>query len=543
MRVACRAVPKGWLSWGRRYLSRQRGVMVQWDNERGFGKVQSTDGRELFVHKSYLREAVTKGAAVDFEISWVESKQQDHAKDVQLLKPGTGSTPEAIETEGDSAFAVESALEPPDLPSLPEHATDRQHLEMLTQQMDQLRKRGHDTQKLLVQNQQLLVQSQQLLVQGLFALIQQQNVQNANLERALKALTAQMGGEVSDLPEVKVPSPLASLEVPGIALAAAPEADKSIKKGMAEIRYGTAVEQKEPEKKPEKQEAASAESAKVASETKAPDKKVEKQEAAAAESAEEASEPEEPEKNATPEPVEAAEGRAEVVEAEAHQTTPTPEAMEEEMESSKVVPASCACLDSEHAPSGASRVRRRPTPLDLPSLRPSPRKATPNRVQLPDLTTPSPRGANGETLMPTLTAQELEKVRQVEDAPHSKSMPVSSFRNGKRVRKVEELDMLTMRDLAMHYRRCTTLQLESSVSDASSPAARSGSRSDTKSTRASETSPAPVETPRKDSVALEVFAKIPSLGSRRASRASRESDFDTLLPSVVLPSMVGPMDF
>ncbi|CAK9089489.1 unnamed protein product, partial [Durusdinium trenchii] len=394
MRVACRAVPKGWLSWGRRYLSRQRGVMVQWDNERGFGKVQSTDGRELFVHKSYLREAVTKGAAVDFEISWVESKQQDHAKDVQLLKPGTGSTPEAIETEGDSAFAVESALEPPDLPSLPEHATDRQHLEMLTQQMDQLRKRGHDTQKLLVQNQQLLVQSQQLLVQGLFALIQQQNVQNANLERALKALTAQMGGEVSDLPEVKVPSPLASLEVPGIALAAAPEADKSIKKGMAEIRYGTAVEQKEPEKKPEKQEAASAESAKVASETKAPDKKVEKQEAAAAESAEEASEPEEPEKNATPEPVEAAEGRAEVVEAEApdkkvekqeaaaaesaeeasepeepeknatpepveaaegraevveaeaHQTTPTPEAMEEEMESSKVVPASCACLDS-----------------------------------------------------------------------------------------------------------------------------------------------------------------------------------------------------
>ncbi|CAK9088544.1 unnamed protein product [Durusdinium trenchii] len=245
-------------------------VMVQWDNERGFGKVQSTDGRELFVHKSYLREAVTKGAAVDFEISWVESKQQDHAKDVQLLKPGTGSTPEAIETEGDSAFAVESALEPPDLPSLPEHATDRQHLEMLTQQMDQLRKRGHDTQKLLVQNQQLLVQSQQLLVQGLFALIQQkQNVQNANLERALKALTAQMGGEVSDLPEVKVPSPLASLEVPGIALAAAPEADKSIKKGMAEIRYGTAVEQKEPEKKPEKQEAASAESAKVASETKA----------------------------------------------------------------------------------------------------------------------------------------------------------------------------------------------------------------------------------------------------------------------------------
>lgn len=33
--------------------------------------------------------------------------------------------------------------------------------------------------------------------------VPRQNVQNANLERALKALTAQMGGEVSDLPEVK----------------------------------------------------------------------------------------------------------------------------------------------------------------------------------------------------------------------------------------------------------------------------------------------------------------------------------------------------
>eukprot|EP00438_Fugacium_kawagutii_P033612 Skav205159 [mRNA] locus=scaffold593:537334:538692:- [translate_table: standard] len=188
----------------RSFSSRQRGVVVYWDDHRAFGKVQSNDGRELFVHKSSLREEVKQGSAVDFEVQWVEEKKQDHAKDVRLVKPEA-----TLEASRIQAVRAEDLLKVEPLDLTP--ATEGQHLEMMAKQMEQLRQQGLQSQQLLAQNQQLLVQSQQLLVQGLFALIQQQNVQNANLERALLALTNKMGMELpesrlqADLP-LKFPS-------------------------------------------------------------------------------------------------------------------------------------------------------------------------------------------------------------------------------------------------------------------------------------------------------------------------------------------------
>ena len=41
--------------------------------------MQGEDGRELFVHRSYLQEAVPQGSLVDFEVEWVEKRQQEGA--------------------------------------------------------------------------------------------------------------------------------------------------------------------------------------------------------------------------------------------------------------------------------------------------------------------------------------------------------------------------------------------------------------------------------------------------------------------------------
>lgn len=209
----------------RSFSSRQRGVVVYWDDHRAFGKVRSNDGKELFLHKSSLREEVTPGSAVDFEVQWVEEKKQDHAKDVRLVKP---------EVTLDAASRIQAVraedlmkVEPLDLTP---DATEGQHLEMMAKQMDQLRQQGLQSQQLLAQNQQLLVQSQQLLVQGLFALIQQQNVQNANLERALLALTNKMGMELpesrlqADLP-LKFPSTGSMPGAADMSTASAPQAE------------------------------------------------------------------------------------------------------------------------------------------------------------------------------------------------------------------------------------------------------------------------------------------------------------------------------
>ncbi|CAE7206085.1 glh-2, partial [Symbiodinium sp. KB8] len=172
-------------SWCRRWFARETGVVVKWDEKRGFGKVQCEDGRELFVHSSYLQQPLmTEGQTVSFEARWNEQKKQHHAVDVGPLpkSPNTAQLPDLV----GSAKIPQPELIQVDPITLPPDASDRQHLEMLTAQMEQLRKQG-------LQSQQLLVQNQQLLVQGLFALIQQQSIQNANLERALRALTDRMG--------------------------------------------------------------------------------------------------------------------------------------------------------------------------------------------------------------------------------------------------------------------------------------------------------------------------------------------------------------
>jgi len=169
-------------------------VVVKWDEKRGFGKVKCADGRELFVHSSYLQQTpMTEGQTVSFEARWNEQKKQHHAVDVGPLEssPNTAQLPDLV----GSAKIPQPELIQVDPITLPPDASDRQHLEMLTAQMEQLRKQG-------LQSQQLLVQNQQLLVQGLFALIQQQSIQNANLERALRALTDRMGTEVA-VPDAK----------------------------------------------------------------------------------------------------------------------------------------------------------------------------------------------------------------------------------------------------------------------------------------------------------------------------------------------------
>ncbi|CAE7437887.1 glh-2 [Symbiodinium natans] len=176
-------------SWhhGRRWFGRETGVVVKWDGERGFGKVKRDDGTEFFVHSSYLQQTpMSEGQAVTFEVRWNDKHKQHHAIDVGL-RQSPASTP-AVQLPD---FGSVGNLPQPELlqvepMSLPPDASDRQHLEMLVSQTEQLRKQGH-------QSQQLLVQNQQLLVQGLFALIQQQSIQNANLERALRALTDRMG--------------------------------------------------------------------------------------------------------------------------------------------------------------------------------------------------------------------------------------------------------------------------------------------------------------------------------------------------------------
>lgn len=81
--------------------------------------------------------------------------------------------------------------------------------------------------------------------------------------------------------------------------------------------------------------------------------------------------------------------------------------------------------------------------------------------------------------MPALSFQP-SKVRQ-EEAPSSQSLPVSSFRNMRRLRapaadRRDELELLKLKDLAQHYRRCTTLELEDAGEDLEC--------SDTKSTQA-----------------------------------------------------------
>ncbi|CAJ1410007.1 unnamed protein product [Effrenium voratum] len=222
----------------RRFFSRQRGVLLRWDEQRGFGKVQCSDGRELFVHKSYLTEKIPVGREVDFEVRWNEDRKQDHAMDVRQavqLPELAGPTHPAKAVSPEDLLQVQPIQLPPD-------ATDRQHLESLTLQMEQLRQQGLQSQQLLAQNQQLLVQSQQLLVQGLFALIQQQNVQNANLERALTALTSRMEPQVHADPDPSANMIGAATASTNMANAEVPVAEPSAKKTEADA--GTASAEK-----------------------------------------------------------------------------------------------------------------------------------------------------------------------------------------------------------------------------------------------------------------------------------------------------------
>lgn len=65
---------------------------------------------------------------------------------------------------------------------------------------------------------------------------------------------------------------------------------------------------------------------------------------------------------------------------------------------------------------------------------------------------PSPRSStqSDELVMPSLSSREIAKVRGQAEAPISQSTPVSSFSRDRR----DQLELLKLKDLAQHYRRC-----------------------------------------------------------------------------------------
>lgn len=86
-------------------------------------------------------------------------------------------------------------------------------------------------------------------------------------------------------------------------------------------------------------------------------------------------------------------------------------------------------------------------------------KGKSSKLELPVLTPrakpeiPSPRSSKSDELvMPSLSSREIAKVRGQAEAPISQSVPVSSFRNGRDRR--DQLELLKLKDLAQHYRRC-----------------------------------------------------------------------------------------
>eukprot|EP00435_Cladocopium_sp_Y103_P024731 s3252_g6.t1 len=394
--------------------------------------------REEMQVREKVGEKVKQGNAVDFEIQWVEEKKQDHAKDVRLA-PESG--PEVAGASPVQAIRSEDLMKVDPL-EVPPDATERQHLEMMARQMDQLRQQGLQSQQLLAQNQQLLVQSQQLLVQGLFALIQQQNIQNANLERALTALTNKMG--------VEMPPPT---RAPEVDLLKFPSAALGQTLSVPAVSVAPAASVKEEEALP-----------------------------AAAESPEVHAEPDDGETTSEEEPLESEPSNPEVQEAVASSApcwsqSPTKMARAR-LHLSLATEESPVSSRSLTKDSGrGAKGKQKSSTLELP------RSQT---LKLPEISVPSPRTSESdELLMPTSLSFQASKVRHEVEAPAtprpSQSMPLSSFRDMRRLRvptadRRDELELLKLKDLAQHYRRCTTLELDD--------AGEGLERSDSKSTRA-----------------------------------------------------------
>eukprot|EP00438_Fugacium_kawagutii_P032368 Skav234871 [mRNA] locus=scaffold840:342043:342657:- [translate_table: standard] len=153
----------------------------------------------------------------------------------------------------------------------------------------------------------------------------------------------------------------------------------------------------------------------------------------------------------------------------------------------------------------------------------------------PDI--PSPRSTKSDELvMPSLSFREIAKVRDQAEAqgPSSKSMPVSSFRGDFRTRR-DQLELLKLKDLAQHYRRCGVDSYDELE------------RSDTKSTQAETEVPSvPSGTASEQraemerafahleldfDVAFENIANITfSRPSRGPSRRTSDDDFMPMMP-------------
>eukprot|EP00931_Biecheleriopsis_adriatica_P035328 TRINITY_DN20329_c0_g1_i1.p1 TRINITY_DN20329_c0_g1~~TRINITY_DN20329_c0_g1_i1.p1 ORF type:complete len:524 (-),score=199.95 TRINITY_DN20329_c0_g1_i1:14-1585(-) len=201
------------------------GVLSRWNEDRGFGFIAPDDGsKDIFVHRSSVLEGLrpSPGVLVSFQRRWNEDRRQDQAVEVGLLErdaaPSMADETATAQLESVTEAEVEVEVREkktsdlqqqlahlsqsqPALPGgilglqqaeplqvealkVPPGASVEQRLELLGAHLEQLRLQG--------------MQNQQLLVQGLFAMVQQQAVQNANLERVLQALADQLGS--SSLP-------------------------------------------------------------------------------------------------------------------------------------------------------------------------------------------------------------------------------------------------------------------------------------------------------------------------------------------------------
>ena len=204
-------------------------------------------------------------------------------------------------------------------------------------------------------------------------------------------------------------------------------------------------------------------------------------------------------------------------------------------------PVSSRSLPRDYGRSPA-KGKAKSTTLEVPL----PRSRT---SKLPEISVPSPRWTSDELVMPMLSLR--GKVRQeVADTSQVQSMPVSSFREGLRPRPRhalsmdddprDQLDMLKLKDLVKHYRRCTTAEEDPGRSDR-----LWDERSDTKSTRAETEVSAEAEVQRSFAhVEIdfdEAFESIANISAIRRSEERRASDFDNFMPH--LPHALGTLGF
>ncbi|CAE8708879.1 unnamed protein product [Polarella glacialis] len=212
---------------------RRMGTLKKWHDDRGFGFILEPDtGKDLFVHRSSLQTSMTpvEGLTVFYEVAWNDRHKQLNAVKVEGAEEQQGNTgttgsqeiheehewketpqlpedrskleflQEQLESASDQQSAVGNALrsqlgsssssslnlpgltkEPLQVEALkvPSGASTEQRVELMMGQMEQLRLQG--------------LQNQQLLLQGIYAMLQQQAVQNASLERTLLAVADRIG--------------------------------------------------------------------------------------------------------------------------------------------------------------------------------------------------------------------------------------------------------------------------------------------------------------------------------------------------------------